>query len=365
MSESLARSRGALVSAVLAGSWRPQTIEPGISQRQLDEVTPLLYESGAGALGWQRIRRTDLRTSPSGDLLHQVYRLQTLQASINASKIRRVFGWLRSAGIEPIIFKGWSIARLYPEQGSRPYGDIDILVRPEHHAATKELLNAPEVRDCWVDLHDRLWELNDRKIDDLFERSQLVSLGEEQIRILAPEDHFGLLAIHLLRHGAWRPLWLCDIGVALDSLPEEFDWDLCLGKSKLRINWITSAIGLAQTLLDAQIGAQVKEPAVAEQVKQIPLWLVRNVLKQWAAPFAINQEPMNHRAPIVSYLRDPSGILADLRRRWPNPILATISINGKLNRFPRLPYQIGNCLDRTAQLLLQFPSRLREKSDLQ
>src|SRR2546426_8182863 len=361
MGESLNASRGALVSAVLAGSWRPQSIEAKISQSQLDEVTPLLHESGAAALGWHRISRTDLRSSPSGDLLHQVYRLQTLQAAINENKIRKVFSRLRSAGIEPIIFKGWSIARLYPEQGSRPYGDMDILVRPEHREATKELLNEPELRDCWVDLHDRLSELNDRKIDDLFERSQLVSLAEDQIRVLAPEDHFGLLAIHLLRHGAWRPLWLCDIGVALDSMTEKFDWDLCLGKSKLRRNWITSAIGLAHTLLDAQI----KEAAIAEQAKQIPAWLVRNVLKQWSAPSAINQEPNSHRAPIASYLRDPRGILGDLRRRWPNPILATISINGKLNRFPRLPYQLGNCLDRTAQLLLQFPSRVREKSNPQ
>jgi hypothetical protein len=361
MSESLAHSRGALVSAVLAGSWRPQSIEAKISQSQLDEVTPLLHESGAAALGWHRISRTDLRSSPSGDLLHQIYRLQTLQAAINEIKIRKVFSRLRSAGIEPIIFKGWSIARLYPEQGSRPYGDIDILVRPEDREAVKELLNEPEMRDCWVDLHDRLSELNDRKIDDLFERSQLVSLGDEQIRILAPEDHFGLLAIHLLRHGAWRPLWLCDIGIALDSLPEKFDWDLCLGKSKLRRNWITSAIGLAQALLDAQIN----EPAIAEQAKQIPVWLVRNVLKQWAAPSASNQEPNNHRAPIASYLRDPRGVLGDLRRRWPNPILATISINGKLNRLPRLPYQLGNCLNRTAKLVWQFPSRLSEKSDLQ
>lgn len=361
MSESLAQSRGALVSAVLAGSWRPQTIELKISQSQLDEVTPLLHESGAAALGWHRISRTELRSSPSGDLLHHVYRLQTLQASINESKIRKVFSWLRSADIEPIIFKGWSIARLYPQQGSRPYGDIDILVRPEHRTAAQSLLNAPELRDCWVDLHDRLFELNDRKIDDLFARSQLAGLGEAQIRVLGPEDHFGLVAIHLLRHGAWRPLWLSDVGVLLDSLPEEFDWSLCLGKSKLRINWITTAIGLAQVLLDAHI----KEPAIAAQAKQVPVWLVRNVLKQWAAPFAINQEPMNHRAPIVSYLSDPRGVLADLRRRWPNPILATISINGKLNRFPRLPYQIGNCLDRAAQLLLQLPSRLREKSNLQ
>jgi len=29
-------------------------------------------------------------------------------------------------GVEPILGKGWAIARLYPERGMRPYGDIDL-----------------------------------------------------------------------------------------------------------------------------------------------------------------------------------------------------------------------------------------------
>jgi hypothetical protein len=37
---------------------------------------------------------------------------------------------------------------------------------------------------------------------------------------------------------------------------------------------------------------------------------------------------------------------AALGQRWPNPILATVSVNGQFNSFPRLPYQLGNCLVR-------------------
>jgi hypothetical protein len=346
MIKGVAESSGALVSAILAGSWRAEPPPLSFSLSELNEVTPLLYESGAASLGWQRIKADEsATTSPSGHLLHQAYRLQLLHTSITETKIRKVFQLLRAEGIEPLLFKGWSVARLYPQAGLRPYGDIDILVRPEQRAATAAVLSTPETRDCWVDLHDRLTELDDRRIDDLFARSELVNLGEDKIRVLGLEHHLGLLAIHLLKHGAWRPLWLCDIGVLLDALPESFDWEMCLGRSKIRANWITSAIGLAQVLLDAQ----VKEPDIAARARQIPDWLVRNVLKEWEAPSNLRQAPMSYAAPMMSYLRRPKGMLRDLRKRWPNAILATVSVKGKFNRWPRLPYQLGNCLMRAGQ----------------
>ena len=345
MTEVFSQSRGNLVSAILAGSWREPASPLQLSQTELDEVTPLLYQSGGAGLGWWRVSHTEMESSPSAELLHQAFRLQTLHASINATKIKKVFALLRSANIEPIVFKGWSVARFYPQPGLRAYGDIDILVHPRQVAATRDILQAPEARDCWVDLHDRLDELADRKIDDLFARSELVNLEEENIRVLRLEDHLGLLAIHLLKHGAWRPLWLCDLGVILDSLPHDFDWNLCLGKDKVRTNWITSAIGLAQLLLDAR----VEESAIAERTSRIPAWLVRGVLKQWEKPSATRQEPMNHLAPMSHYFRRPKGVLRDLANRWPNPILATISVKGRFNRIPRLPYQLGNCLLRVGR----------------
>lgn len=348
-------SAGTLVAAVLASSWRPQPPPLDLSLSESNEVTPLLYESGAAALGWLRIQATELANSPSGDLLHQAYRLQVLQSSINETKIQKVFRLLRDEGIEPILFKGWAAARLYPQRGLRPYGDIDILVRPEDYAAAKITLSAPEARDCWVDLHRDLHELPDRRLDDLFARSELVEVeqaflpvpaeGHSPIRVLGLEDHFALLAIHLLKHGAWRPLWLCDLAVILDTLPDTFDWDLCLGQKRLSVNWITTALGLAQSLLDAEI----KEPALAAQARQVPDWLIGSVLKQWEAPSNMRQEPMNHAAPMAAYLRRPKGMLRDLRNRWPNPILATVAVKGRFNRLPRLPYQLGNCLLRATR----------------
>ena len=68
---------------------------------------------------------------------------------------------------------------------------------------------------------------------------------------------------------------------------------------------------------------------------------------------------MSHPLPMMESLRHPSGIWKAMRVRWPNPIIATISINGKLNDAPRFPYQLGNWVSRLAHFLAHLPKELR------
>jgi len=343
-----AARKGGLVAEVLAGSWRESALPTlEISERELDEVTPLLYDSGTAALGWRRVKQTSLRDCSAAETLHQAYRLQSLQSEIHEQGIEKVFSLLRQANVDAVLAKGWATAGMYAEKALRPYGDIDICVRPEHLTVAEEVLRAPEANDCWVDLHKHFSEIDDRTIDELFARSRTVSLGKEEIRILGLEDQLALSCIHLLKHGAWRPLWLCDVGVAIESLPATFDWDVCLGKNSTRAHWIICAIGLAKRLLRTN-----NENLPAELEMPLPAWLIENVVKQWANPFAIDQPPMSHPVPMADLLRHPTGLLDGLRQRWPNPIIATISVNGEFNNLPRLPYQMANCLSRIGRLLL-------------
>ena len=340
--------KGSLVAKVLAGVWRDSGAPSlDISEQELDEVTPLLYGSGAAALGWRRVSETELKNSPSAELLHQAYRLISLQSAIHEEKIERVFRSLREASVDAILAKGWAAAGLYPERALRAYGDIDLCIRPQHYKLAEEVLSSPELNDCWIDLHKHFSEIGERPIEDVFDRARLVPLGTEMIRILASEDHLALQSIHLLKHGAWRPMWLCDIGAAIESLPPNFDWDLCLGRNEKRARWIVSAIGLAHRLLDANIQPL---PFYA-QAMELPAWLVENVVKQWDNPFAINQPPMSHPVPMMSQWRNPRGLAKALRARWPDPILATVSVNGRFNSFPRWPYQIANCMSRVLRLV--------------
>jgi Uncharacterised nucleotidyltransferase len=342
-------SRARLLSRALCRSWRavPDETAP-MSVAEFNAVTPLLYDSGAAGLGWWRIRNSELATTPNGALLHQAFRLLSLHGRIHETKIVKVVRALRAAQIDPILIKGWAIARLYPQLGLRPYGDIDLLIRPAQHSAAIQIAAREDLGDCLIDLQPRPSELADRSIENLFSCSRFIQCGDEQVRVLGDEDHFALLAVHLLKHGAWRPLWLCDLGLLLESMSSTFDWDLCLGTQKHRTNWILSAIDLTRKLLDASIG----DESISARANA-PAWLVESVLKNWAAPYAAAHGALGHRAPIKSYLRSPDGLFNDLARRWPDPILATISVNGSFGSRHRKRYQLQNCLQRATRLVLR------------
>ena len=332
-----ALSKGRLVAEVLAGSWRSAEVRTlKLTEPELDAVTPLLYDSGTAALGWRRISKTELASSSSGEVLHQAYRLQSLQSGVHEQKIEKVFRLLRQANVEAVLAKGWATAGLYADRALRPYGDIDLCVRPQQFSLAQKILGSSDARDCWVDLHQHFSELEDRTIEELFARSRTVPLGSEEIRILGLEDQLALSCIHLLKHGAWRPLWLCDVGVAIESLPAEFDWDVCLGRNPTREKWIVCAIGLARSLLHINT-----ENLPARTNAPLPGWLIDNVLRQWARPFAIHQPPMSHPIPMADLLRHPSGLVGGLRQRWPNPIIATISVNGEFNNLPRFSIPVS------------------------
>jgi hypothetical protein len=351
MAAEKALAKGKLVASLLAGAWRSSVSSSiSITEKQLDEVTPLLYASGAAGLGWWRLRRTELASTDSGMLLQQAYRLQALQITIHEQKIKKVFSLLRQAAVEPLLVKGWAAASLYPDQALRPYGDIDLLVRPEHFKTARAVLASEEASECWVDLHDRFSELHERSADELFDRSRVVNLDGEEIRIPAPEDHLALLAVHLLKHGAWRPLWLCDLAVAIESIPDNFSWDTCFGRNSTRAAWISVAIVLSKTLLGAEA-----DSVPVQMNTRVPKWLVRSVLKQWSNLFPANHLPIQPPPLMAENLRNVSQILKATQQRWPDPITATFNLNASFSAFPRFPYQLGEFGFRAGRFLLGLP----------
>lgn len=271
--------------------------------------------------------------------LHDAYRLFVLQAALHEERIARAFAALRAAGVDAILGKGWAVARLYPDPGLRPYGDVDLYVRPEDHAAARKALPDPQAGG--IDLHRGFAELDDRRADELFARSRVETLRGVEIRVFALEDHVRLLALHMLRHGVLRPLWLCDVGLAVESRPPEFDWDVFARGSRRRSAWVRSSFGLAHALLGARLEGVPRPEAAA----RLPRWLVPAVLRQWSAFVP----PHGSRAPMAASLRRPVAFLRGLRLRWPNPVEATVAVGGPFNELPRLPFQVGDCLLRTAQ----------------
>lgn len=337
-----ARSSGELVAATLAGSWRQKPDLPELSNTDLASITPLLLQSGAGALAWRRVRNSQLAETSAGNELQQAYRLHGIQASLHEINIKKVFELLRGTGVEPILAKGWAIARSYPEIGLRPYGDLDFCVQPAQFEKAKATLNG--AGDQYpVDLHKGLRMLDDRSWDELFERSQLVPLDETMVRVFAPEDHLRLLCFHLLRHGVERPIGLVDIAIALEGRTDDFDWQECLGRDRKHADWVITMIGLAREFLGADVGD------VPFNLKQNqPRWIVNCVLKAWGQSFANH---FSQAVPMEFYRHHPRGLAKALVARWPTPIIGTIGVGGSFNRLPRFPYQLGYLLLRSGRFL--------------
>lgn len=345
--------RSNLTASLLAGAWRCRPPIFDCSIEELELMMPILLETGAAALAWRRISHSEMASSSAALQLHDAYRLYKLLAVIYEREIAEIFTLLRSHSIEPVLVKGWAIARHYAEPGVRPCGDVDLCVREEEHATALALLKSRVGRMYSVDLHQGFRHLDDRSFDELYARSHLVELETERIRVLSMEDHLRVLCYHFLREGGWRPVWLCDIAVALESRPADFNWDLCLGEKRRRADWVACTIGLAHRL----IGAEVADTPVAVRTAKLPTWLEPGILKEWE----VRSMSRRHRAPMSAALSYPVRTLKGLRHHWPSAVEATVSLGGPFNELPRLPFQVGKCLSRTAAYIARLPRMLRHE----
>jgi hypothetical protein len=345
---------GELIARALAGAWRNPPPPLGISEDELEKVAPLLLGSGAAGLVWAKLRLSDLKDSPVALEFQQAYRLHSIQAAIHASEIQEVIKMFAAAGIEPLLVKGWAVARFYPEMGLRPYGDIDLCFRPQEYESAAAIMSTPEGEKYNVDLHRGVEKLDDESLDKLFARAQEIRVGETDVRALKLEDQLRILCTHLLKHGAWRPLWLCDIAAMVESLPANFDWGLCLGGDRLQADWVACTIGLAHRLL----GARVADTPVSQRAASLPKWLAPAVLKQWKWSRAIDHTPPELMSISLRHL---THIPKALYQRWPNPVRATFNLKAPFNELPRLPFQVGEYVSQFFSFLTRPPGQPREE----
>jgi hypothetical protein len=276
---------------------------------------------------------------------------------MHVQKIKRVIELLREANVEPVLMKGWSVARLYPEPGLRHYMDVDLCVAPEQYAHADDVLNRGLGADrFYVDLHSALGHLEDLGWEDLFAHSVLVDLDDVSVRVLGPEDHLRVLCTHWLGHGAWRPAGLCDIAAALESRDARFNWQRCLGADPKRADWVACTIGLAHQLL----GARVDDTPIAARAKDLPRWLVPAVLRQWDRCVGPNGNGMALPA-LLGQVARPARFFREVYARWDNPVHATIELKGSFSNCPRLPYQLAALALRVPEVPRQLVLMMRER----
>jgi len=231
-------SAGRGIAGVVAGAWRAEP-SPLPWSEEFAALVPLLVRGGVGALAWQRIRRSEPAPSSRLRELQDAYRFNALQAAVHRRALRDVAVALQAAGIAALLGKGWAAACLYPEPGLRPPGDIDLYVPGGDVPAARAVLEDVPVA---IDLHAGAAELDDRPWDDLIEHSDGIAADGVEIRTFGREDHLRLLALHMLRHGAWRPLWLCDVAAAVESASDGFDWDRVRGGDRRRADAVAASL---------------------------------------------------------------------------------------------------------------------------
>lgn len=319
-------------------------------------MAPALHRTGAGGLGWWKLRGSPLSSTPVALELRNAYRLHTLDARRQEQRLAQALHLFASAGIEPVLAKGWAVARLYPRGGLRPYGDLDLHVAPDEHDVARSLLPTCERDGLLVDLHRGVPRVG-RPWADILDRSVHADLGTTRVRVLGPEDHLALLCAHLLSHGAWRPLWLCDVAVVIEELPLDFDWDHLLGLPSREAEQVRLVVLVAHRLLGAGLDATPWRPD-----GRVPGWLPTATLRAWERG---GHYSLTTRIALTEAA--PSAILEAVRVRWPNPIEATMRWRAPFNGAPRLPFQIVDATVRAARALVGSPPwlarRLRPDAD--
>lgn len=346
---------GVELAEILAGTWRPHSFrKPAFSSENLHRLAPLVTAGGGAALTWFRIRHHKSEFSQSVvNLYREAYIGSMARAAAHEAELERVLLAFQAVGIRSILLKGWSVGRLYPESGLRPSGDIDLWIDPVQLAQASEVLKTVASGRQSIDLdHDQFRRFENRSFADFYDSCDTVRLGLTPIKVLRREDQTRILCLHFLKHGGWRPIWLCDIAVLLESDSAAFRWELCLGRHALRARWIGCTVALARDLL----GARIPSGAPRCVTSSPPGWFARTVLTEWSNPLAPNAPSLAH---VIPGLRSRAWkVKLAVRGRWRNPIQATVDCNGAFDALPRLPYQLWDGVSRARRFLTSHSNSL-------
>ncbi|MBX3243978.1 MAG: nucleotidyltransferase family protein [Acidobacteria bacterium] len=252
-------------------------------------------------------------------------------------KISEFVALLGFHSIPSLLFKGWLAASNYPETHYRQYSDIDLAVAPEDYDQAVALIREAKPRGIAVDIHKGFRHLDTLSWEEIFSRSQTITLNNTEVHVPCPEDHLRIMCVHWLTDGGEYKHRLWDIYYAVTNRPVDFDWDKCLSPvSPVRQEWVITCIALAHRYLDLEID----DLPFAERAKDLPEWLTERLEYEWE-----NRVPLR---PLRIVYRDPALLIQQLKKRFPpNPIYSTVDMEGSFASRTRFFYHLGSMLKRS------------------
>lgn len=348
-----AERRGEALARLLAGSWRTPPPPVDMAPELLQSLGKVTARRGTGGLVWRRLESSPLAGHPLARSLQDTFRWQALAVRILEHQLLEVVAFFRGHGIEPVVIKGWSLGRLYPHPAFRPYGDLDLWFSPDQAAPALELWATAPHPQAPVEIHSALRHLRDRDPGEVFSRTRLVPLDGEPLRVLAPEDHLRLSALHALEHGLASPLWIVDLAVLVETegvSDPRFHWDLVLEGNRWMSEGVKVALLLARDLLGAPL-AEAGAPLPRSGADgSPPRWARKAALRALGA----EQHYMDPHVPDPeSALSSPRALLTVARLRWANPLEATYRLKAPWNVLPRPLVQVADYLWRALGLLMR------------
>jgi Uncharacterised nucleotidyltransferase len=284
--------------------------------------------------------------------LTDAVRWNLLQRRARELRTLEAFRLFREHKIEPILIKGLAAERIYPRSVSRPSVDLDLAVSAADFDRAMAVTRSGRAAGLAIDLHCELRHMDSVDWSDLVANSRLLNVEGGSIRVLRPEDHLRVLCVHWLTDGGVYKERLWDIYYAVQNRDAAFDWERFLGiVSERRRRWLVCTLGLAARYLDLDLtGTPIDRDA-----RDIPKWLIRTVENEWAS----ETKPW----PLEVSLHDRAMLARQIKRRLrPNPIYATVDLEGSFDAPTRLFYQIANAFRRIPSSYRRISQTLRRRA---
>jgi hypothetical protein len=287
-------------------------------------------------------------------------RMQMLRFKVHEKKIEEVWGDLTEAGFEPLLIKGWGAAQFYPQPFKREFSDIDIVIAPEKFDEAEVFLQNNS-RGYNVDLHRGLRRHDSLKFEEIYSKSRIYDCGNVKIRVPRPEDHLRILCVHWLTDGGAYKEKLWDIYYGIDNRAADFDWQRFLESvSRKRRRWIVCTVGLAHKYLNLPI----EKTPIADEAKNLPKWLTKSLEAEWQNESKLQPlQGMQYKNERVGFWRQIADVvqhnfknnrenfIEQLRKRiFPNPISATVDVEGDFDGEIRVLYQLRSFFKRLGKI---------------